>query len=106
MSQFIDESHIALQQEWSRKTFGPGARTQGLIEHIRKELLEIETDPTDISEWVDVIILALDGAWRSGHTPREIIYKYHEKIRINQQRTWPDWRQSDGTTAIEHIRES
>mgnify|MGYP002130464712 CR=1 FL=1 len=26
---------------WSRKTFGPGPRTKGITDHIRKELAEI-----------------------------------------------------------------
>lgn len=54
------------QRTWSLKTFGPGRRTLGLVAHIRKELKEIEADPTDPMEWVDVVILALDGAHRTG----------------------------------------
>jgi hypothetical protein len=55
------------QREWSEATFGPGVRTLGVTNHIRKELEEIEKDPHDLNEWTDVIILAFDGAWRSGH---------------------------------------
>jgi hypothetical protein len=38
------------------------------IKHIKKELDdEIAHDPLDLGEWIDVIILGLDGAWRTGH---------------------------------------
>ena len=59
-------AHIIRQKEFSLNTFGPGRRTKGVCEHIRKEMKEIEADPKDIWEWVDVIILGFDGAWRSG----------------------------------------
>jgi len=40
----IDAAHLARQREWSTRTFGPGPRTKGVIDHIRKELHEIEDD--------------------------------------------------------------
>lgn len=64
--------HLRRQREWSEKTFGPGPRTKGILDHIRKELVEIEADPSDVKEWIDVTILALDGAWRAGHSPEQI----------------------------------
>ena len=30
--------HLRRQREWSESTFGPGNRTQGVLDHIRKEL--------------------------------------------------------------------
>ena len=54
------------QRVWSLQTFGPGRRTLGLISHIRKELQEIEADPMDPMEKIDLCILCLDGAWRTG----------------------------------------
>ena len=100
---FIDRDYIARQREWSHRTFGPGHRTQGIVEHIGKELQEIGWSPYDIMEWVDVIILALDGAWRSGYEPEEILSALHEKQAINFARQWPDWRGNEDR-AIEHIR--
>lgn len=64
--------HLERQREFSERTFGPGARTKGVVDNIRKELIEIEAKPDDLSEWVDVILLALDGAWRAGYTPQQI----------------------------------
>lgn len=71
----IDESHLAGQRRWSEATFGPGPRTLGITAHIRKELQEIEDDPTDLTEWIDVAILALDGAWRTGGLRRYPLHR-------------------------------
>lgn len=100
----IDANHLARQKAWSEKTFGPGERTHGVIAHIKKELDEIEADPSDIMEWVDVLILAFDGAWRVGWEPQEIIDAIKLKQQLNEQREWPDWRQFTNGEAIEHIK--
>lgn len=96
--------HLARQAEFSALTFGPGARVAGVCDHIRKELIEVETSGGDLKEWVDVIILGLDGAWRSGATPQEIITAIVAKQAKNEARTWPDWRTVDPNKAIEHDR--
>ena len=96
--------HLQRQREWSGRTFGPGSRAQGVVDHIRKELCEVESDPGDLKEWIDVVILALDGAWRSGAQPQEIIDALVAKQTKNEGRVWPDWRTSDPNKAIEHDR--
>lgn len=96
--------HLFTQREWSEKTFGPGTRAQGVVDHIRKELREIEADPSDLTEWIDVVILALDGAWRSGATPYEIVAALIAKQKKNEGRAWPDWRTADPNKAIEHVK--
>lgn len=99
----IDAAHIARQRDWSAQTFGPRPRTFGITDHIRKELAEIEDDPTDVTEWADVVILALDGAWRAGHEPQAIIDAIVAKQAVNEARVWPDWREVGEDAAIEHI---
>jgi hypothetical protein len=101
----IDVKHLDRQWEWSQSTFGPGVNTEGVIDHIRLELKEIEADPYDLMEWVDVLILAFDGALRAGFEPQEIIDGIKEKQEINEQRRWPDWRTSEPGKAIEHVRD-
>lgn len=103
-SEKITESDINKQRDWSRETFGPGARTKGVIAHIREELDEVLENPGDISEWCDLLILVLDGATRAGHTSAEIIMGYHEKISINMARSWPDWRMFSEDEPINHNR--
>lgn len=98
---FIDRQSV-----FSHRAFGPGRRTKGIIAHIRKELAEVEANPEDLSEWVDIMLLAMDGAWRHGHTPADIALGLETKLARNEQRTWPDWRTMSEDDAIEHIRES
>ncbi len=100
----INSATIAHQRAWSLRTFGPGPRTSGVLDHIRKELAEIEADPLDLEEWVDVIILAFDGAYRAGHEPDKIIEAIHSKQAKNEGRTWPDWRLVNTSEPIEHVR--
>src|SRR3990172_1988827 len=50
-------AHLHRQRAFSLNTFGPGDRAAGISDHIRKELTEIEAEPTDLKEWVDVILL-------------------------------------------------
>jgi hypothetical protein len=100
----IDAAHLAHQREWSERTFGPGDRTIGLIDHVSKELVEVAEDPTRW-EWIDVIILALDGLLRAGHEPQAIVDEIIAKQRVNEARMWPDWRTAAPGKAIEHVRE-
>lgn len=104
MAGSIDVEHLARQAAWSERTFGPGLRTDGVLDHIAKESNEVRADPTDLKEWVDIVILALDGAWRTGATPQEIIDAIKAKQARNEARTWPDWRTADPGKAIEHVR--
>jgi len=86
------EMFIARQRKWSLRTFGDGPRTNGLIEHIKEELDEIAAAPTDLSEWVDVLTLALDGASRAGHSPIQIARGMQEKQNVNMfDREWPKY---------------
>ncbi len=97
-------AHLRRQIAWSSKTFGPHDRVKGCSDHIRKELDEIAADPSDISERIDVVILALDLAWRGRFSPEEIVAAMVAKQTKNEARTWPDWRTADPEKAIEHDR--
>ncbi|YCC51859.1 dATP/dGTP pyrophosphohydrolase domain-containing protein [Pseudomonas aeruginosa] len=101
---FSFEQHLHRQRRFSERTFGPGSRAAGVVDHIRKELREIEENPGDLAEWIDVVILALDGAWRTGATPAQIIDALVAKQTKNEGRTWPDWRTAPADKAIEHVR--
>lgn len=103
-SPFDFVSHLARQAAFSAKTFGPGSRIKGVSDHIRKELDEVVASGGDLKEWIDVAILALDGCWRSGATPVEIVAALVAKQTKNERRTWPDWRKADPDKAIEHDR--
>lgn len=81
--EFIQE-----HRRWALPIFGEGLRTKSITNHIRKELGEIETEPFFLEEWVDVLILALEGAWRTGATEEEIVAALWSKLRIIQKRTY------------------
>ena len=97
--------YIQRHREWPDRTFGPGPRPLGVIDHIRKELIEIEQSPTDVTEWVDVIILAIDGATRAGHSAQVVANALSDKQKKNKKRTWLDWRTADPDKAICHVGE-
>lgn len=109
------EQHLLRQMAFSRATFGPGDRRQGVVDHIRKELLEVLAEDLPdgaAKEWVDVVILALDGLTRclraDGMDPdavaRTTCMMIRHKQARNEGRDWPDWRTADPTRAIEHVR--
>ncbi len=98
-------AHLERQRAFSLKAFGPGERTNGILDHITKEIEEVREQPDDIMEWIDLILLALDGAWRAGFEPTEIARKLALKQSINEGRDWPDWRTADPQKAIEHKRD-
>jgi hypothetical protein len=101
----ITANDLAVQRDWSLQTFGPGTRTNGVLDHIAKEVEEVRAAPNDVTEWVDLLILAFDGALRAGFSPAQITEAYHRKMKKNFERRWPDWREFSEDVAIEHIRD-
>lgn len=64
---FLD--YIQRHVEWSWDSFGSpetGRIGAGSLDHIKKELVEIEKNLNDPTEWLDVVILAGDGYARAG----------------------------------------
>jgi Protein of unknown function (DUF550) len=96
--------HLDRQREFSARTFGPGERRDGVLDHIAKEIEEVR-EAGALEEWVDLILLALDGAWRSGATSQEIADAIEAKQAKNENRSWPDWRTAEPGKAIEHHRD-
>jgi len=109
------KQHLLRQMAWSHATFGPGERRDGVIDHIRKELVEVEEANGEAAEWTDVVILALDGLTRrlafvNGYRadPEQVAETVcgllAGKQTRNERRTWPDWRTAAPGKAIEHDR--
>lgn len=97
--------YVKQQKEWSIKTFGEGQRVEGVLKHIEKELAEIREHPQDLTEYIDVIILAMDAAWRAGFTPDEIETELRRKQLQNTLRKWPPINPNNHDDAIEHIKD-
>ena len=109
------KQHLIRQMAFSHATFGPGERTNGVVDHIRKELKEVQDANGEAAEWVDVVILALDGLTRrlaycngARQEPREVAEiacrMIDGKQSRNEARDWPDWRTQSKDKAIEHVR--
>lgn len=100
-------SDLEFQRKWSDDTFGKGARTTGVLKHIEKEIQEVRESPDDVFEWVDLIILAIDGATRRGISPKALIRAYHAKMIENVLRDWPEPPPGGfpEDVAVEHVRE-
>lgn len=96
------ERYLQEQKDWSEIVFGKGQRTEGILEHIRLESVEVRNEPDDVYEWVDIIILGLDGAWRAGHTPKEVCCALLKKQSKNFRRKWhvPE----SGDKPVTHIK--
>lgn len=112
-------AHLTRQMVFSKATFGPGPRTEGVLEHIAKELEEVRSDALagedTAPEWVDIVILALDGLTRAIYShdgyriPAELAAERACRMillkqGVNERRTWPDWRTAEPGKAIEHDR--
>lgn len=97
--------HLEEQRDFSLETFGPGERLDGVLKHIEKEIIEVREKPKDLSEWIDIILLAFDGALRQGFKPFEIVKALFEKLQKNKKRKWPDWRKFSENDPIGHIKE-
>lgn len=95
--------YLAKHRRWSQVTFGPGHRTAGLVKHIQKELAEILADPLDLEEWIDVVILGLDGALRTGASDEEVVEALRAKQEKNFERKWPKGVGQDQPS--EHLEE-
>ena len=121
------KAHLIRQMVFSKATFGPGTRTSGVTDHIKKEIAEVINGNGDPHEWVDIVILALDGLtrelWANGiriqpglgqlngdylATASDVSAMACKLIEAKQSRNevrmWPDWRTADPDKAIEHTR--
>jgi hypothetical protein len=109
------KQHLLRQMAFSHATFGHGERTLGVVDHIRKELDEVLEANGESDEWVDVVILALDGLTRrlayvngERRDPDTVAHiacgMIAGKQTRNEARTWPDYRTMSADKAIEHDR--
>ena len=74
---------------WSKETFGCGIRTEPILKHIEMEVQEVrDSKGEDPYEWIDIIILALDGALNAGFTPEEIAFFLRNKFEKNKNRAY------------------
>lgn len=92
------------QSEWSQRTFGSDAVKGpiGSLKHLAKEVQETLADPTDRSEYADLLILICDSSRRAGMTLGELLAAANAKMVVNQARTWP--KPTNLNEPVEHDR--
>ncbi len=86
------KDYVDRQKEWSLRTFGEGKRTEGIVQHIKHEIDEIQSARNDVDkleECIDIIILTMDMAWRLGFSPMAIEHTLEAKQYKNFTRQWP-----------------
>lgn len=108
-----------LQRDWSYETFGPPEfrGPTGPLDHLAKEAVEAwnacilhelgvvpMTKDQAKEEIADCLFLVFDAAHRAGMSFTELAEKAHAKLAKNKARTWPDWRGTDPSKAVEHDR--
>ena len=107
------QNMMANAHNWSLNTFGPGPRMEGVLDHIAKESEEVALSGGSGDEWIDLVILSIDGFLRektqrwglSRHDAvAELLRMWAEKTEINMARDWPDFRTMDPNKAVEHVR--
>lgn len=96
-------TYLTAHTTWSARTFGKDRHPISIVKHLRKECDELEATPQDLVEWIDILILAFDGAFIAGFTPDQITFALQHKQSINFGRKWPT--PGDPHEPTEHVRE-
>jgi|GEM_PF-5757451 len=84
---------------WADKVY-PNRTTEVAFAKMVGEVAEILADPSDALEWADVLILLVDAAHLRGI---DIIKAAHEKMNINEARTWSIDKR---TGIMSHVKEA
>lgn len=84
--------------EWQAVTF-PRATPASVVEHLRREVLELVEDPTDLSEIADVYFLLVGLTYELGVDLKQIVA---DKLAVNLKRQWGE---PDEQGVVEHVRE-
>lgn len=93
------DSVVAEVNVWQAVTF-PRATPASVVEHLRREVVELVADPTNTSELADVVFLAVGLAQTLGVDLAQIVA---DKLAVNRQRAWG---QADEFGVVEHVREA
>lgn len=73
--------------DWLNKVH-PNRSETAVWAKLLEETGEVMTDPTDIEEWADVMIVLLDLASRYGHYMDDILLTARDKLIVNKARKW------------------
>lgn len=92
---------IDRQRAFSARAFGPGYEPNRIVDHLGKELVEVGASGGDLSEWADIVLLALDGAWRADFSSREIAESVCVRFAdVGREAFWC----GESLCLVEHVR--
>lgn len=114
--------HITKELKEVQACYSPDFEVFNGIQQTARGPVELTRKPADkeqhieaAKEWVDVAILGFDGLMRAlaqafpnktfDELAAEALSMYLTKVRQNELRSWPDWRQAGEDEAIEHVRD-
>lgn len=95
---------------WSLETFGPSyirdprGPLDHLVKEVQEELFKDQNSLYDLEEYADLVFLVFDACHRAGYSYDQLIEMCWRKFMKNLRRTWPDWRGTYPTKAVEHDR--
>lgn len=77
-------------KNWSCETFGDETVRGpiGPLKHLKKECDEAIADPTDITEYADLLILVIDASWRAGFSLGDLRRGTLAKIEVLKTREY------------------
>jgi len=78
------------QRAWSTAQFGETVPIDRILNHITEEVAEVKAEPGTLHNWIDIVLLAFDGAWRAGHSPKEVVQAIQDVQVRNIMREWLD----------------
>ena len=87
--------------KWTSEQF-PDQPLSGKFAHLRKELDELEADPSDIVEYADCYMLLIDIAGKNNIRLSDIHRAAGEKLEVNKKR---DWGKPNADGSVEHVRD-
>ena len=89
--------------KWSDSVWGENRPPNGTVNHLVEEAAELAENPTDIMEYVDVIMLAVDGLRQAGFDFAEFTDAAIKKLAINKAR---EWGPVDENGVSRHVKDS
>lgn len=94
------DSVIREVNAWQAVTF-PTATPASVVEHLRREVMELVEEPTNVLELADVVILAAALSLTLGLSVSDLTAVIDAKLGVNRLRAW---QAPDHMGVVEHVR--
>lgn len=92
------------QRQFSVATFGPEPRLAGVLDHLEKELAEVQEATGDVMEWADCFLLCIDGSIRAGGDPSNIVAYMAHRVDLYEAKHQGVWSFHDITSDLLVLR--